>query len=149
MAKATLACQFCGQMNQVDLARHAQGPKCAQCGKPFLLDRPVKVAEEHFDTTVCKAEVPVLVDFYADWCGPCKAMAPALDEIAHERAGSLLVAKVDTDRSPAISQRYGIRGIPLFGLFERGELTQRAVGAVGKKGLIELVDKAGMVDSRK
>lgn len=138
MTHATLSCQFCGTLNKVDLARHDQQPKCAECSKPFLLDRPVKVDEEHFDTTVLKAEVPVLVDFYADWCGPCKVMAPFLDEIAKEHAGRLLVAKVDTDRAPALSQRYGIRGIPFFGRFEKGEMVRTVVGAVGREGLRDL-----------
>ena len=140
MAKATIACQFCGKLNKVDVARYAQGPKCAECSKPFLLDHPVKVEEANFDATVLGSEVPVLVDFYADWCGPCKAMAPALDEIASEKAGSLLVAKVDTDKSPQISIRYGIRGIPYFGLFQGGKLVKSAVGAVGKKGLLALAE---------
>jgi thioredoxin 2 len=140
MAKATVACQFCGTLNKVDVARYAQGPKCAECGKPFLLDHPVKVEEANFDATVLGSEVPVLVDFYADWCGPCKAMAPALDEIASEKAGTLLVAKVDTDKSPDISIRYGIRGIPYFGLFQGGKLVNSAVGAVGKKGLLALLE---------
>jgi thioredoxin len=127
-------------MNKVDLSRHAQGPKCAQCGKPFLLDRPVKVTEEHFDATVLQSEVPVLVDFYADWCGPCKMMAPALDEIAREHAGTVLVAKVDTDAAPGISRRYNIRGIPFFGLFDKGQMVKNAVGAVGKSGLTAMLE---------
>ena len=143
-AHVTLACQFCGKLNQVDLSRHAQGPKCAECAKPFLLDRPVRVQEENFDRTVLKSEVPVLVDFYADWCGPCKMMAPALDEIATERAGQVLVAKVDTDHSPQISLRYNIRGIPFFGLFRDGQMVKHAVGAVGKKGLLEMLTGAGV-----
>jgi thioredoxin 2 len=138
MPYVTLACQFCATLNKVDMAKHDQRPKCANCGKPFLLDRPLKVSEEHFDTTVLESEIPVLVDFYADWCGPCKVMAPVLDEIARDNAGRLLVAKVDTDRSPGISQRYGIRGIPYFGRFEGGKMVKHAVGAVGREGLAEL-----------
>ncbi len=135
MANATLTCQFCGTLNKVDLTRHAHRPTCAECGKPFLLDRPIKVDEEHFDTTVLRAEVPVIVDFYADWCGPCQLMAPVLDEIAHDNVGRLLVAKVDTDRAPKISQRYGIRSIPFFGRFEHGEMVNTVVGVVGRDGL--------------
>ncbi len=139
MPSATLACQFCGQLNKVNLDRHADRPKCAKCAKPFLVDRPVKVKEEDFDATVLKSEVPVLVDFYADWCGPCRVMAPVLDEIAGANAGKLLVAKVDTEASPAVSQRYGIRSIPFFGRFENGQMVKTADGAVGRDGLAELV----------
>ncbi len=140
MPNATLACQFCDTLNKVDLSRQGQGPKCAKCGTPFLLDRPIKVTDEHFDTTVLGSDVPVLVDFYADWCGPCKIMAPILDEIAQARTGELLVAKVDTDRSPTVTQRYGIRSIPYFGRFEKGEMVKTVVGAVGREGLMALAE---------
>ncbi len=140
MTFVRLPCQFCGTVNKIDLARHADRPKCAECAKPFLLDRPVKVDEDHFDAAVLKADVPVLVDFYADWCGPCKMMAPVLDDIAREQAGKLLVAKIDTDRAPSVSQRYGIRSIPFFGRFEKGKMVKTAVGAVGREGLKSLVD---------
>ena len=97
MANVTLACQFCQTLNKIDAARFGDKPKCAECERPFLLDRPVKVLEEHFDQTVLKSELPVGVDFYADWCGPCKVMAPYLDEIARDQAGQILIAKVDSD----------------------------------------------------
>ena len=140
MANVTLACQFCQTPNKIDAARFGDKPKCAKCERPFLLDRPVKVLEEDFDQTVLKSEIPVLVDFYADWCGPCKAMAPFLDEIAHDKAGQILVAKVDTDRSPKVSERYNIKGIPFFARFENGEVARTLVGAVGKEALEELAE---------
>jgi thioredoxin 2 len=127
---ATIPCAFCGAVNRIDLARAGQRPKCGKCGKPFLLDRPVKLTQEVFDRTIAGSTAPVLVDFYADWCGPCKVMAPIIDRIARNRAGQVLVAKLDTDRAPEISARLGIRGIPTFILFRGGEEAARETGAV-------------------
>ncbi len=141
MPTVTLACQFCGTKNKIDLDKHAAGPKCAECTKPFHLDRPVKVLEDDFDATVLKSEVPVLVDFHADWCGPCVMMAPLLDDVANEVAGKALVAKVNTDASPRVSQKYGIRSIPFFARFENGEVVKTAVGAQSRQALLELAAK--------
>jgi thioredoxin len=94
----------------------------------MLLDRPIKVAEEDFDRTVLQAESPVLVDFYADWCAPCRMVAPFVDEIARTHMGRLLVAKVDTDRAPNVALRYGIRSIPTLILFRAGQEVERSVG---------------------
>ena len=124
----TLRCGFCATLNQIDLVRAADRPRCGKCARPMLLDRPVKVNEEDFDRTVVGARAPVLVDFYADWCGPCKLVAPLVDELAREHSGRLLVAKVDTDRAPAVAQRYGIRGIPTLILFDGGAEVDRSVG---------------------
>ncbi len=141
MANVTLACQFCQALNKIDAARFGDKPKCAECQRPFLLDRPVKVLEENFDQTVLKSELPVVVDFYADWCGPCKMMAPYLDEIARDKAGQILIAKVDTDRSPEVSRRYNIKGSPFFARFEDGEVVKTLVGVVGKEALEELAEE--------
>ena len=130
MAKAILECQFCGTLNSVDLAKHDQGPKCAECSKQFLVDRPIHLSETNFDKVIAGSEVPIIVDFYADWCGPCRAMAPMLDQIAHDRAGALLIAKVNTDRSPTLSKRYEIKSIPYFARFEKGEKVGDLIGAV-------------------
>ena len=126
--RVTLRCAFCLALNAVDLDRAAQRPTCGSCQRPMLLDRPVKVAGEDFEATVLEAQVPVLVDFYADWCAPCKILAPTLDDIARENQGRLLVAKVDTDRAPDLAKRYGIRGVPTVILFRAGEEVERSWG---------------------
>ncbi len=137
----TLRCGFCLTMNRVDLARAAQRPSCGECGRPILLDRPVKVAEEDFDKTVLGATAPVLVDFYADWCGPCRMIAPLLDEIAQEHIGRLLVVRVDTDRASGVAGRFGVRGIPTLVVFNRGVEEGRSVGFDPKR-LRELAKEA-------
>ena len=137
-ANVTVPCQFCATQNRVDLGRLEEHPKCGACDKPILLDRPIKVEESQFDATVLKASVPVLVDFYADWCGPCR-MAPHLDDLAHRERGRVLVVKVDTDRSPGLAMRYNVRGIPYLARFEQGKLVRSSTGSVGADGLNDLM----------
>ena len=124
----TVRCAFCATLVKVDLARAADRPKCAKCEKPILLDRPLKVEEPDFDQTVLQAPVPVLVDFYADWCAPCKIVAPVVDQLAREHLGKMLVAKVDTDHAQQLSMRYQIRGIPTLIMFRDGKESGRSVG---------------------
>ena len=133
-------CPFCGVSNRVDLARLAAGPKCAKCGKPLRLDRPQKVTDRDFERTINGSSVPVVVDFYADWCGPCKAMAPTLDEFAEKRAGEALVVKLDTDANPLTASRFGIRGIPTLIAFQGGQERGRHVGMADMKVLEGLAD---------
>jgi thioredoxin 2 len=137
--RAVVPCAFCGTVNRIDLTKLSNGPKCAECQRPMLLDRPVKVTEASYDRTLQGTEVPVLVDFYADWCGPCHMMAPTLDELAHRHAGAALVAKLDTDANPGIAGRYGIRGIPTLIVFDRGRERGRQVGVADLKTLETLV----------
>jgi len=127
---ATVACPFCQTLNRVDLTRLEQHPKCGNCGKPILLDRPIAISDATFDKVTTDTTVPVVVDFYADWCGPCKIMAPLLDDVAHRRAGEMLVVKLDTDKNPITGQRFGIRGIPTLIAFRKGQEVGRRVGAV-------------------
>ena len=136
----TVRCQFCETWNRIDASRAADRPKCGKCGKPILLDRPLKLDAETFDRTIRESEVPVLVDFYADWCGPCKMMAPFVDELAAEYQGRALVAKLDTDRAPAISQGYQVRGIPTTIVFSGGSEVKRQVGAVPLGELRKLLE---------
>lgn len=126
--KVTVRCPFCATLNRVDLARLSSQPRCGECARPLQLDRPIKSTEADFDQTIATAEVPVLVDFYADWCGPCKIMAPALDTLAHDHQGEILILKVDTDREQRLAQRFGIRGIPTLAAFRQGKESGRHVG---------------------
>jgi thioredoxin 2 len=131
-------CPFCSAVNRVDLARLSAGPKCAKCGKPLRLDRPQKVSDQDFQRVVTGSAVPVLVDFYADWCGPCRMMAPTLDDLAQRRAGEVLVLKLDTDANPLTASRFGIRGIPTVIAFQGGNERSRHVGVADMKVLESL-----------
>lgn len=137
--KATVACPFCGKLNRVRMDRVQDRPKCGECSRPLLLDRPIQVTDAAFDRVIADAEVPVLVDFYADWCQPCKIMAPMLDDIARERMGELIVLKLNTDLNQSTSMRFAIRGIPTLVLFRGGREVAREVGAVPRAKLAALL----------
>jgi thioredoxin 1 len=102
-----------------------------------------KFEEATFDQEVLQAGVPVLVDFYADWCGPCKMMAPVIDQIAVEYEGKLTVGKLDVDAEASIAMRYGVMGIPTLGYFRDGQLVDRLVGYPGPGGVKAFVEKNG------
>jgi thioredoxin 2 len=140
--KVTVSCQFCLTLNRVDVDRVNHNPKCGSCGKPILLDRPVKVSDDDFQQVVGNSDVPVMVDFYADWCGPCKVMAPILDDFAQTHIGEVLVAKLNTDVNPRTTEQFAIRGIPTLILFKDGKETSRRTGAVPREELETLLASA-------
>jgi thioredoxin 2 len=135
----TTPCPACGTLNRTDLARLARRPRCGSCRTPLDLSHPVAVDAGSFDAVLAGSEAPVLVDFYADWCGPCRMVAPAVESLAQAHAGSVLVLKVDTDKSPGISERLGIRGIPTLIAFRNGKETGRHVGVAQRPQLEALV----------
>ena len=104
----------------------------------------VKVTDETFEQDVLKAAKPVLVDFWADWCGPCKQIAPALEQIADELGGQVTIAKVNIEDSPTTPSRYGVRGIPTLMLFKDGQMASMKVGAMPKAKILEWLTEAGV-----
>ena len=134
--KITIRCPSCAKWNRIDARRAADGPKCGACGTRLALDHPVLLDDATFDRTITGTDLPVLVDFYADWCGPCKMMAPAVEQVARSFVGRALVAKLDTDASPATSSRFQIRGIPTSIVFRGGREVKRQSGAV-PQGVLE------------
>lgn len=140
--KATVRCQFCSSWNRIDFARAADRPKCGKCGKPMLLDRPIHLDDDTFSRTISESEVPVMVDFYADWCGPCRMMAPAVDQIAANFSGRAIVAKVNTDLAQRTAHQYNIRSLPTTAVFSGGKEVARQSGAMPYQMLASLLGNA-------
>jgi len=140
--RITIRCQFCQTWNRIEAARATDRPKCGKCAKPMLIDRPLMLDDDTFARTIAESEVPVLVDFYADWCGPCKMMAPAVDELAAKSQGRALIAKLDTDRATRTAASFGIRGIPTVIVFSGGKEVVQQSGAMPLLALEAMLARA-------
>jgi len=104
----------------------------------------IKITDESFDADVLKATIPVLVDFWAEWCGPCKQIAPVLEDISEELSGKLIIAKLNTEDSPETPTKFGVRGIPTMMLFKGGDMVSMKVGASPKTKILEWLKDQGV-----
>jgi thioredoxin 2 len=134
-----VACPACLAPNRVPAARMTEDPRCGKCGAALLDGAPAELGEAQFETFVSRTELPVLADFWAPWCGPCRAMAPHFERAARQLKDRVRLVKVNTEEAPGLATRYGIRAIPTLVLFRNGVEAKRTSGALDTGALTRWV----------
>ena len=142
------SCSVCGQKNRVPATHLADTGRCGACKSALApVNEPLAVDPEQFDEITQRARVPVLVDFWAEWCGPCRMSAPEVARTAKDMAGRAIVVKVDTERYPELAAKYNVRGIPNFIVFYGGRLVTQQAGLVDHNQMENWLRSAGPVSA--
>lgn len=134
-----IVCPNCGAVNRIPSARIAEHPKCGKCRKPLFSARPLALTGNNFQKHIGRNDIPVVVDFWAPWCGPCKMMAPAFEQAAKELEPSTRLAKLNTEDEQDVAARFQIRSIPTLVLFRNGREVARQPGAMGAADIVRWV----------
>jgi thioredoxin 2 len=143
MAQVNVVCPECGVVNRVPSERVARGesPICGKCGKRLFAGHPVALdSPERFERHIVRSDAPVLVDFWAPWCGPCRMMAPEFEKAAERLEPRVRLAKVNTEAAPALGARYGVQAIPTMILFHRGQEVARQSGALPAASIVRFAE---------
>ncbi len=131
-----VVCPHCDSINRVPAERLGAGGNCGRCHKPLFDGHPVTLTQANFATHLTRSDLPVVVDFWAPWCGPCKMMAPAFERAAAELEPQVRLAKVNTEQEPGLAAQYAIRSIPTVALFRGGREVDRVAGAMDLRRLL-------------
>jgi thioredoxin 2 len=134
-----VVCPKCSAVNRLPAAKLAAGPKCGKCSAPLFTGQPTELTDQSFERQVGRSDIPVVVDFWAEWCGPCKMMAPQFAEAAAQMEPEVRFAKLDTEAAQATAARFGIRSIPTVMLFRKGREVARQPGAMSAADIVRWV----------
>jgi len=136
-----VVCPHCESINRVPTSRLGDQPTCGKCKRSLFDGHPVALTDQTFDRHLSRGELPLVVDFWAPWCGPCKMMAPAYEQAAAHIEPRARLAKVDTEANPQLAQRYGIRSIPTLAVFKGSRQVASQAGAMGLGQLVQWIER--------
>lgn len=144
MSTTNISCPSCASTNRIPADRLSDGPKCGKCKKPLFIGKPIELSAANVATTLNHNEVPVLVDCWASWCGPCRNFAPIFEQAARELEPSLRLAKLNTEDEQSLAGRWQIRSIPTLILFKQGKEAARVSGAMSLSQLKQWLQQNGV-----
>jgi thioredoxin 2 len=142
MSDIHLVCPQCHSTNRVPQEKLGAGPKCGKCKQPIFTGHPVSLSQQSFAQHISRNDIPVLVDFWAPWCGPCKMMAPVFEQAAAQLQPRMQLVKVNTEEEQALAMQYNIRSIPTLAIFKNGREVNRMAGAMDLQNLLRWAQSA-------